>query len=184
MERSEDLSIPTLRLILRDFVEADLADVHAFSSDPEVARFMEFAPRSPEESAAWLRDVIVHNQERPRVAYNLAIVLREEARVTGWIGIGASERYATPGELGFGYALHRDYWNQGYATEAVRAIVRFAFGTLAGQRISAWCWAENRASARVLEKAGLRLVRLFELTEPKSDRVLPCQEYAIRRDEW
>jgi RimJ/RimL family protein N-acetyltransferase len=44
MERSDDFCLVTPRLLLRDYVEDDLPDVHAFRSNPEVARFMEFSP--------------------------------------------------------------------------------------------------------------------------------------------
>jgi ribosomal-protein-alanine N-acetyltransferase len=107
---AESVRLVTPRLILRDFEEADLDDVHAFRSDPEVARFMADDVESREQAEAWLRGVIFHNRVRPRVAYNLAIELRDEGQVIGWIGIGDSERYPQPGECGFGYALHRAYW--------------------------------------------------------------------------
>lgn len=178
------LSICTARLLLRDFVADDLGDVHAFRSDPEVARFMDFRPESVDETRTWLTEAIFHNAQQPRHAYNLAIMHQDERRVIGWIGIGHSERYSSPKELGFGYALHHGYWGQGYATEAADAIVDFGFDTLGGTRISAWCWQENWASARVLEKAGLRFERHFEQVEPKSGKILPCREYATRREEW
>jgi RimJ/RimL family protein N-acetyltransferase len=118
------------------------------------------------------------------VAYNLAIVHREDDRVIGWIGIGDSERYAANGELGFGYMLNRAYWGQGYATEAARAIVSLGFTALGGRRISAWCYADNKASARVLEMVGLRFERRFSAIEPKSRRTAECFEFALSADAW
>jgi len=55
-----------------------------------------------------------------------------------------------------GYAYHRDTWGHGYATEAARRIVRFGFENIGLHRICAYCDARNAASARVLEKAGMR----------------------------
>jgi RimJ/RimL family protein N-acetyltransferase len=177
--------ILTPRLILRDFDEADLPAVHAFRSDPEVARFMDnFDPESLEQSRAWLDGVIFHNRKVPRVAYNLAIGLRSLGKAIGWIGIGDSERHPEPGECGFGYMLDRKHWGQGYATEAARAIVAFAFQDLGAQRITAWCYATNVASARVLVKAGLTLIREYDDVEPKSGRPIACLEYEIRREPW
>jgi RimJ/RimL family protein N-acetyltransferase len=178
------LPLLTERLLIRDFDEVDLPDVHAMRCDPEVARFMDFAPETLDESRAWLEGVIFHNRKVPRAAYNLAIVHREDGRVIGWIGIGDSERYPTKGELGFGYMLNRAYWGQGYATEAARAIVSFGFTALGGRRISAWCYADNQASARVLEKAGLRFERRFSTIETKSGRAVECLEYALSADAW
>ena len=51
-------------------------------------------------------------------------------------------------------------------------------------RISAWCWSENGASARVLAKAGLRFARRYQDIEPKSGQPADCLEYALRATEW
>jgi [ribosomal protein S5]-alanine N-acetyltransferase len=182
--RPESVRLVTPRLILRDFEDADLDDVHAFRSDPEVARFMADDVESREQAEAWLRGVIFHNRVRPRVAYNLAIELRDEGRVIGWIGIGDSERYPQPGECGFGYALNRAYWGRGYATEAAIEIVIFGFHELGAHRISAWCYEANQSSARVLAKAGLQFARRYQDVEPKSGQLAACVEYAVLLDEW
>jgi ribosomal-protein-alanine N-acetyltransferase len=185
MPPSDKLQLASARLLIRDFRAEDLADVYAMRSDPEVARFMlDFVPETWEESRRWLDGAIYHNRKRPREAYNMAIVQQEEQRVIGWIGIGQSERYPAPGELGFGYMLNRAYWGQGYATEAVQAILAFGFGILAGQRSSAYCIAENRASARVLQKAGLRFVRTFDQPDTRHGATVTCEEYAISVEEW
>ncbi len=176
--------IVTARLILRDFDEADADAVHALRSNPAVARFMSFQPETPEQSREWLTGVIFHNRKVPREAYNLAITGRADDRLIGWIGIGRSSRSSEAGELGFGYMLHPDAWGQGHATEAVRAIVDFGFQSLGGRRLSAWCWAENRASERVMIKAGLRFARRYRETEPKSGHPAACLEYALRIEEW
>jgi [ribosomal protein S5]-alanine N-acetyltransferase len=177
--QSPELRLLTGRLCLRDFVEEDLADVHELRSHPEVAFFMDFAPESLEESRLWLDGVVFHNRVQPRKAYNLAIVELSENRVIGWIGMGDSEQYPTEGELGFGYMVNRTYWGKGYATEAVRRILDFGFSVLHGRRISAWCNEENRASARVLEKAGLRFERRYVDSEPKSGQTVACLEFSV-----
>ncbi|MCC7370750.1 MAG: GNAT family N-acetyltransferase [Chloroflexi bacterium] len=92
--------------------------------------------------------------------------------------------YPEPGECGFGYALNQSYWARGYATEAAVEIVKFAFRELGAHRISSWCYEANRASARVLAKAGLRFVRLYQDVEPKSGQLAACLEYAVLLDEW
>src|SRR3712207_5357006 len=127
------LPIISRRLVLRDFVEDDWADVHMLRSDSAVAHFMDFNPETPEQSREWLARVTFHNRERPRLAYNLAIVRRVDDHLIGWIGIGPSSRCPQAGELGLGYMLHHAAWGQGYATEAVQAIVDFGFRALGGQ---------------------------------------------------
>ena len=59
-------------------------------------------------------------------------------------------------EADIGFELAPEYWGRGYATEAARAIVDFGFRELELHRISSWCIADNAASARVLERVGLR----------------------------
>jgi [ribosomal protein S5]-alanine N-acetyltransferase len=177
----------TERLLLRDFTGADLTDVHAMRSDLEVARFMDFAPETLEQTRAWLGGAVAHSRERkgPRDGYNLAVVLRATGRVIGWVGFGESERFpADSGEHGVGYMIARAHWGHGYASEALRAVLDFSFRSLGARRVSAWCWADNRASARVMEKAGMRFARRYERTEPKSGSPTPCWEYAVRSDEW
>lgn len=155
-----------------------------FAPTPRSRYFTDLEPETLEQSRRWLQGVIAHNREQPRAAYNLAIAQRAERRAIGWIGIGRSSRYEDPRELGFGYMLNRDYWGRGYMTEAVTAILAFGFAFLGGRRASAWCRAENRASARVLEKAGLRLDREYEQADPKSGRPVRCLEYGMTLEEW
>jgi [ribosomal protein S5]-alanine N-acetyltransferase len=54
-----------------------------------------------------------------------------------------------------GYVLSREHWGKGLMPEAVRAVIRFGFGRMELNRIQARCVAENTASARVMEKAGM-----------------------------
>ena len=177
----DTIELATPRLLVRDFVEADLPDVHALRSDPEVAEFMELAPETLEQSREWLEGVIHHNGLRPRHAYNLAVVHQADRRTIGWVGTGRSSRYPDDlGEYGIGYMLARPYWGHGLMPEALGAVLAFAFGTLGATRVSAWCWAENAASARVMEKAGMRFVRTYEQAEPKSGQARPVLEYAVR----
>jgi RimJ/RimL family protein N-acetyltransferase len=72
----------------------------------------------------------------------------------------------------FGYCLARDAWGHGFATEAATAFVDFVLNNPAYWRIQAFCDVENRASARVLEKAGLKLegtLRRYLLLPNRSD---------------
>jgi [ribosomal protein S5]-alanine N-acetyltransferase len=183
--RSHGVSIVTRRLLLRDFVEDDWPEVHAYRSDPEVVRLMLTQQlESPEQTRAWLHNVILESQEQPRPWYALAIVLQAERRVIGQIGIGWSSEYSADDEVGFGSMLRRDAWGQGFATEAARAVVEFGFGRLGAGQVSAWCSEANRASARVLGKAGLRLALREAHLHPKTGQPAVSLKYTIRQGEW
>lgn len=173
------------RLILRDFVRRDFRHALAYRSDPEVARYMlTHRPEIRELTMRWLRRTILEGQRRPRTHYTLAIEVRGEGRVIGQIGIGPGDDYPEPGELGVGYMLARSAWGGGYATEAARAMVDFGFRELGARLVSAWCSAANPASARVLEKAGLRLALREEGVWPKTGERMVSLKYSLSREAW
>jgi RimJ/RimL family protein N-acetyltransferase len=80
--------------------------------------------------------------------------LKSDNRVIGGCGLRIKNPILREGDLG--YAFNQLYWGQGYATEATRALIQFGFTKLKLHRLWATCDQKNRASARVLEKAGLR----------------------------
>lgn len=148
------MEIKTDRLLLREFSEEDWPALHAVESLPEVAHYQSFEPRTPEESRAYVREVVEEARADPRLTYDLAIVLAEEGRLIGRVGLGITEPEAREAVLW--YTLHPAYWGQGYVTEAARALVDCGFHDLRLHRIWADCDPENIGSWRVLEKIGLR----------------------------
>lgn len=152
------VAIATERLRLREFAEADWPALHGVESDPEVARYQSFAPRSAEESRTYVLGAVADAGERPRRTYDLAVVLAAEERLIGrcGLGLGIGLGEAEPGEAALWYTLHRAEWGRGYGTEAARALVGFGFRELGLHRIWADCDPANVGSWRVLEKIGLR----------------------------
>jgi RimJ/RimL family protein N-acetyltransferase len=144
----------TDRLLVREFAAADWPALHAFESLPEVARYQDFAPRTEEESRAYVLDSIEDPQEEHRLTYDMAVVLPAEDRLIGRCGLGISE--PTIGAAALWYTLHPAYWGHGYMTEATRAMVDFDFRELCLHRIWAECDPANIASWRILEKIGMR----------------------------
>lgn len=145
--------LSTARLTLRRMSPRDLADVFAYGRDPEVSRFTLWdAHRTIDEARMFVNDVI-HAGERGE-ANPWVIELTEARRVIGTVGLG--DLHPQHGRCEVGYVLGKAYWGQGYATEALRAVLRFCFADLRLNRIEAKCFPENAASARVLEKAGMQ----------------------------
>ena len=131
--------------------------MHRLRSDPEVIRYMEYLRSdSAAETWAWIQETVGHNLLKPRQSYNLVIKRRSDNRILGWIGIGQAAG-EPPGVFDFGYALLREFWGQGYATEALSAILKIGFERLGADRIFGECDSNNLASTRVMEKAGLRM---------------------------
>jgi RimJ/RimL family protein N-acetyltransferase len=147
--------LTTERLLLREFVEGDWPAVLAYQCDQRYLRFYKWEQRTDEEVRASVEKFVEQQQEDPRTKYQLAIRLQPDEVLIGNCGVRMQHAGATEAEIG--YELAPDYWRRGYATEAARAILAFAFNEVKVHRVWAHCIAENVASAHVLEKLGLRL---------------------------
>ncbi|MDO8837934.1 MAG: GNAT family protein [Parvibaculum sp.] len=150
------LPIGTPRLVLRDFTVRDLDDVHAYASLEEVTRHLIWGPNTLAQSRETIRGFLDDQKQKPRVSFDLAIVLRggKRPRVIGGVGLKFADWERRTGDLG--YALHPDYWGHGYAAEAAQALMEAGFRELGLQRIYATCDQRNKASARVMERLGMR----------------------------
>lgn len=141
------------RLVLREFVLTDEDAVHAFAADPLVTRFTDWGPNSIEDTRAFLAEAITQATNPQRAEFTLAALHASSSRLIGSVAIGVTSVQHRRGE--FGFVFHRDFWSQGYATEAAKLLLQLGFDHLQLRRISATCHPDNHASARVLEKAGL-----------------------------
>lgn len=150
---SADLElVETDRLILRPPRASDAEAVfREYAQDPEVARYTVWTPhRSVDESRAFLASLDGAWPGARRHAW--AITLKSEGRLVGMMELRVT------GHVGeAGYTLGRAYWGKGYVTEALRAVIDRALEQPGLYRVWATCDVENRASARVMEKAGMSL---------------------------
>lgn len=139
--------IDTSRLLLRRPRAADAKVIFArYASDPEVTRYVGWpAHRSVDGTRAF---VALSDEEWSRwPAGPYLVESRADGRLLGGTGLG----FETPYRASTGYIFARDAWGQGYATEALRAMVTLA-ETLRVRRLYAICHVDHRASARVMEK--------------------------------
>lgn len=149
------MQIITPRLLLREFVEDDWQAVLAYQADPLYLRFYPWEVRSELDARQFVRMFIGWQDEQPRSRFQLAITLPPGGGLIGNCGIRKPRPDASQAELG--YELAPWHWGRGYATEAARAMLAYAFSIPGIQRVTASCLAENRASVRVLEKLGLQV---------------------------
>src|SRR4029079_13638320 len=110
----------------------------------------------------------------------LGVIRTGDQRLVGACDLTAGNM--NDADLGFIFA--RDAWGQGYATEAAAAMVRAGFQQLGVGRIFSTCDAANLASARVLEKAGLRREATLENHRFAKDRWWTSFLYGVSREEW
>jgi ribosomal-protein-alanine N-acetyltransferase len=148
--------LATARLILRQPVPEDATDLHAALSDPEVTRYLPFGPRDTlSETQAYLAGVEGHFRDHTAIVWT--IVRRDEQREGAAIGLAYFLHWSPEhARAEVGYLLARAVWGQGYATEALRALLAFSFEVAGCNRVEAWYQVENRASGRAMEKAGMR----------------------------
>jgi ribosomal-protein-alanine N-acetyltransferase len=141
--------LKTARLILAA-PQPDDADAmfERYASDPEVTRYVGW-PRhqSIADTQGFVAFSAAEWERWPAGPY--LIRARGDGRLLGSTGL----TFERPGEAITGYVLAKDAWGNGYATEALHAMVDLA-RSLALARIYAFCHPEHRASVRVLEKCG------------------------------
>jgi RimJ/RimL family protein N-acetyltransferase len=176
--------LETARLRLRDWVEEDCQLIKVLSADPRVTRYQtRLRLNSDEERRRWLADAIRASAEQPRVDYSTAVVLRGPERAIGWLHWNEAEDRAK-GEMSFGYALLPEVWRRGYMSEAVNAMLGFIFEVQLKESAYATCAAANRASAGVLERAGMKLVERWMHRDEYVGLEEEYLRYRMERSEW
>jgi len=171
----------TPRLSLREFTEEDFAALREIDGDSEILRWRSRRAITPAMTREFLAQAAAAAEEQPRQQYALAVTLRPAPRgaLIGQVGLTIiTARYD---EAFMWYSVNRQYWGQGYMTEAARRMLEFGFETAGLRRIFAECHPDNTASARVMEKIGLRL----ENHPADEDPVLASRlRYALHAEEW
>ncbi len=176
------MSLVTDRLVLREFEGLDWKEVHKYASDPEVVRYMEWGPNTEVETRAFIQRAIGYQQEHPRRNHELAVVLKAGNPLIGGCGIHISNRDNREGWIG--YCVNRNFWGEGYATEAARALLTFGFGQGGLHRIFATCDPANVASIRVLEKIGMLHEGRLRQHKLSKGRWRDSFLYAILEQDW
>lgn len=143
-----DFVLRAKRLVLRPFRESDFDAVHEYSSDPRVTALVRWGPNSPAQTRTFLAGAVEYG--RGPKQYDFAVTEADSARVVG--GIGLRRREVVCDEIGYVFA--RSCWGRGYATEAVRCLLPFAFGTLHTEEVFGLVAPANAASRRVLVRCG------------------------------
>lgn len=167
----------TPRLRLRRSRPQDAAAISAYRSDPKVHRYQGWERTDPEG----IRAEIVEMASRAPGELGGWVQLSVEERSTGRLvgDVGLSRHDGEPGVIKVGYTVAPAFQGHGFATEAVAAMVGYAFDRLGAEVVRAYASAENVASHRVAEKVGMRLVERIEHRE--GDEVWFGVRYEARR---
>lgn len=187
MDRSvRRVVLETGRLVLRQFTMSDVDDLVGLDADPDVMRFITGGAATSRDK---IKDDVLPRfmawYGRPGGYGCWAAEERFTGDFLGWFRFHP-RRGGPPGEIVLGYRLRKAAWGNGYATEGSRALIRKGFTELGARRVVAETMVVNLASRRVLEKAGLHLVRIFHQPWPYQvdGRELGDAEYALTETEW
>ncbi len=173
----EPVTLETPRLLLRPLSVADAEAVFVWCSDPAVNRFMPYPLyRDVEQVRAWLSTA-----EQTETSLPFGFVRKADGLLIGSGDISLDAR--EPGAWGFGYNLRRDCWNQGYATEATRAMIAYVHAYRGARVIVANHAAANPASGRVMEKCGLHYDHDGQYSKLDGSEVFPAKFYRMDLDE-
>ncbi|WP_189525140.1 GNAT family N-acetyltransferase [Nostoc sp. 'Peltigera membranacea cyanobiont' 232] len=176
-----NLPLETERLILLDFVESDWPAVHQYASDREVVRYLTFGPNCEEDTKKFLQREIALQGEEPRRYFALAVTVKAQNQLIGICRISVKDIDNKTGSIG--YCFTKQFWGNGYATEAVKAILSFGFQELGLHRIFATFHSENIASAQVMQKIGMQQEGYLQEHHFKGE-LRDSWLYAILEHEW
>lgn len=178
-----EFPLRTGRLVLRPYEAGDFEDFAALAGDAAVTRYLYWGPRDRTSAReAFDRRLSGETSEGGVKPLTLALFERATGRFAGECGIVRVRAEHRDGELG--YMLHTDIHGQGLAVEAAREVLRIGFEALKLHRIHATCDDRNMASARVLEKLGMRKEGHFRSNEWVKGEWTGALIYALLEDEW
>ena len=151
--------IETERLILRKIAKEDASDMYEYSKDPKTSEFLTW---SPHESVSYTKKYIRFLLKKYKTGeyFDWAIEEKESGKFIGTCGFPLFDPENSKAEIG--YVLNPSFWGRGYATEAVTAIVDYAFSSLKLHRLEARCMKNNSSSENVLKKCAFSLEGVFK----------------------
>ncbi|MDR2749596.1 MAG: GNAT family N-acetyltransferase [Clostridiales bacterium] len=169
------IELITPRLTIRDPNMADLQGWHNLMSDPKTMFYLDsMRTNNEEESRANLLLAVEESVNPNRTKYFFAMETRGDGVFIGSIGYTIAEDDLQGKIANAGYFILPRYWGKGFTTEAFSRVIQFAFEENGMHCLKASCFAQNRASERVMQKCGM--VKQNETAE----RV----EYRLNAGEW
>ena len=169
-------TLSTDRLVLRKFRKDDAADVLAYGSDAETLKYLFWDGVYTVGEA--LNDIVGYYWAQPGI---FAIELKENKKCIGCIDLRMKPEYE---KASFGYVLNRHYWNKGYMTEVLSALLKLCFEKLLLNRVEAEHFVGNEASGKVMEKCGMEFEGVGKQEVKAKGVFRDIVHYGITRERW
>lgn len=178
-----DLPIVLNRVTMRAFTMDDLGRFHDMNSRADVARFLYWEARTPEESrTALVRKTAETGFGADDEALSLAVARNEDGTLLGEVILRMIDAGSRGAE--FGFIFHPDHQGRGYAGEAAHGMLQLAFETLGMHRVIGRCDPRNEASARVMQRLGMRQEAHFRSNEMVKGEWCDELVFALLEEEW
>ncbi|NJD21514.1 MAG: GNAT family N-acetyltransferase [Melioribacter sp.] len=180
-ELPEIPKIETERLILRKITTDDVNDIFEYASVPDVTTFVLWEThRAKQDSLDFVK--FAEEQFDNNISIIFGIEIKNEKKLIGTIDLRNWKAIHKCGEVG--YVVSKKYWNKGYVSEAMKAVIKFGFKELHLNRIEAHCEEENIGSWRVMEKCRMKFEGILREKVFIKGRFRTMKMYSILKKEW
>lgn len=175
------IELETEEILLREFNINDVKDMYEFKSDAKVTQYLPFEPYNCIQDAMNQIENFIDEYKKGN-CYTWAIIWKQTNKVVGQIDLDKVDTKNNKVEIG--YMLNKSFWNKGIMTSAIPKVLKFAFEYLNINKVEAQCEVENSASARVLEKAGMKLEGVLRQDRYRKGRYVDRKYYGSLREDF
>jgi RimJ/RimL family protein N-acetyltransferase len=148
------LPISTVRLIIRRLAPGDWKDLLELMSDEEFLRYSDLVPLDEDGVLRWLESDAHVKLTTPDQTFYLGIEVQDGRKLVGYLSLSFTDPQRL--QVTFSIGLAGKFQRQGFAREAVVALLTFCFEGLRLHRVAGWCDSRNVAACRLMEKVGFR----------------------------
>ena len=152
--------IESKQLLIREMQEEDFDSIHAYASNEDILIYEVWGPNSESDTHEFIKLAKSAQEDSPRTVFELVVELKATKKVIGGFGLRILKGNRL--KANFGYIIHPDYWNKGFAKEACKLGINYLTKKYGIQTLVATCDVNNLASKRVLEKCGMHLIKRLD----------------------
>jgi ribosomal-protein-alanine N-acetyltransferase len=179
--KSQFPELSTERLILRKMTEKDAKALFQIWSDDEVTKYMNMNSFMNIDQTLYMVDFL-NNLFKKKEGIRWGIFRKNDDTLIGTCGFNTWIKRSSRGEIG--YELGQKYWGNGYATEALKEVIRFGFEETLLNRVEAFVVPEASRSIKVLEKLGFKKEGTLREYGFWSNRYWDEYIYSLLRKDW